>query len=69
MTNWIPVTEKLPEDNRPVLMTEKGRTWPVRGYYDDNFDCWFTETRAITEGITAWMELPPVYRPIEEDVW
>ena len=66
---WIPVTERLPEDDRPVLVTEKGRKWPTRGYYDGNLDCWINEAREVTEGITAWMPLPPVYRPIEEDVW
>ncbi len=67
---WIPMTERLPEDGKIVLVTIKGRKFPARGYHDKDADYWIIETSDVAANrILAWMPLPPVYRPIEEDVW
>lgn len=66
---WIPVTERLPKDNRPVLMSEVGCRWPQRGYYVREHRFWVADSTVVVDSITAWMELPEPYRPIEEDVW
>ena len=66
---WTPVTDKLPEDDRPVLVTEKWSEDPFTAKYINGhwFD-WYDNDCSEFDGILAWMPLPPVYRPIEEDV-
>lgn len=72
MTNWIPVTERLPEIGEYALVTTNQRvliavivenidstlSWILPYQFDD-----------CPEEIYAWMPLPEPYRPIEEDVW
>lgn len=64
---WIPVSERLPEDNTRVLVTVKveNREPKVRsGYYYmdghfhiDNGDCWKLRDKELL----AWMTLPEPY--------
>lgn len=54
---WIRVTERLPRDSRPVLVSsDRGAIF--RAYYDHVHGCWRT-TKTIN--ITHWrrMPLPP----------
>lgn len=69
---WIPVTERLPERNKSVLLCMKSR--PSRtgmciqtGSYDNGF--WFVQGAAGYESLAtfefhvlAWMPLPEPYR-------
>ena len=65
---WIPVSERLPEDNTRILVTVKvkNREPKVRsGYYYmdghfhiDNGDCWKSRDKELL----AWMPLPKPYR-------
>lgn len=67
-TQWIPCSERLPEDNTLVLVTVKvgNREPKVRsGYYYmnghfhiDNGDCW----EAMDKELIAWMPLPTPYQ-------
>jgi len=51
---WIPVTERLPENNRPVLMKKPSRI--LSGLYESGG--WWDDTYLIP-GVTHWMERPP----------
>lgn len=71
---WIPVTERLPERNKSVLLCMKSR--PSRtgmciqtGSYDNGF--WFAQGAAGYESLAtfefhvlAWMPLPEPYREV-----
>ena len=67
LPKWIPVTERLPLLNTPVLATdgiEVDISWmygvPPR---------WITSYTAIDEGkLTHWMPLPKTPQPLEEDI-
>ena len=65
LPHWIPVTERLPEDERNILIT----------YYDDITIGWYRKsenTWMIYEGegnaepdeVTAWMPLPEPYKGV-----
>ena len=58
---WIPVEERLPEDERMVLVTcqtKKGIRSTNRAYYDGKF--WHGS--GSMSGVTAWQPLPEPYR-------
>ena len=69
---WIPVTERLPERNKSVLLCMKSRTLRTgmciqTGSYDNGF--WFVQGAAGYESLAtfefhvlAWMPLPGPYR-------
>ena len=59
---WIPVEERLPEDERMVLVTcqtKKGIRSTNRAYYDGAF--W--HGRGSMSSVTAWCPLPEPYKP------
>ena len=60
-TKWIPVTERLPEDEEMKLVTcrtKKGILNVNRAYYMDG--AWHGS--GTMSGVIAWMELPEPYR-------
>lgn len=72
--NWIPVSEKLPEepeeneifDNKPLelyLVSIKGDPYPFRAFWNGKF---FTDGWQKCD-VTAWMPLPEPYRESEEE--
>lgn len=71
--DWIPVSEKLPEDNTLVLVTVKvgNREPKVRSgnyymdghFHIDNGDCWESRDKELL----AWMPLPEPYKGDEDD--
>lgn len=61
---WIPVEERLPEDERMVLVTcqtKKGIRSTNRAYYDGAF--WHGS--GSMSSVTAWQPLPEPYKPEE----
>lgn len=59
---WIPVEERLPEDERMVLVTcqtKKGIRSTNRAYYDGTF--WHGS--GSMSSVTAWCPLPEPYKP------
>ncbi len=70
---WIPVEERLPERNKPVLVyaeskTISGGTITMVGACDNGF--WFIQDEVDTLGfpcrdyrVVAWQPLPESYRP------
>ena len=61
---WIPVEERLPEDERMVLVTcqtKKGIRSTNRAYYDGTF--WHGS--GSMSSVTAWCPLPEPYKPEE----
>lgn len=69
-TQWIPVSEKLPEEGEPILFSTKtGRVY--EGAYFDLIDNrqWYAykdENYAWNNVVTAWMPLPQPYRESED---
>lgn len=58
-TNWIPVSERLPEDDMTVLAsckTSKGATFVRTGYCING--SWYLNC----EGVKAWKPLPKPYK-------
>ena len=57
---WIPVTERLPEDDSDVLaylsIGEEGRIYPANYAKGVWFDCIFNAP--VTESTTHWMPMP-----------
>lgn len=61
---WIPVEERLPEDEKMVLVTcqtKKGIRSTNRAYYDGTF--WHGS--GSMSSVTAWQPLPEPYKPEE----
>ena len=54
---WIPVSERLPETNRLVLILTRLGTQFTAGHYPDGN--WYTPTDEIWGEVTHWMPLPP----------
>ena len=62
MARWIPVTERLPDNARWVLVTDKEINYPVMAVYKK----WKTGEYIWTDfndvfNVAAWMELPDIY--------
>ena len=73
--NWIPVTERLPEDGYGVLVTVNGKhnnitfedALEIAEY--DNIEGWIIEGYLdwLDPNVTAWMPLPEPYKESEEE--
>lgn len=68
---WIPVSERLPEDGEVVLFSTKtDRVFNGRYFADDTDFQWYAfrdETFVEDNVITAWMPLPQPYKAESED--
>lgn len=75
MDKWIPVSKRLPEDNKNVLVWAKSRVRDSDtcfvGCCDKGF--WFMQSEAgylsyplSQYKVVAWMSLPEPYREVEE---
>ena len=74
---WIPVTERLPENDDYVLMSFENFSLPLVGRYVDDEklggawylgDCFDEDTCLANDlFVNAWMPLPKPYREDEED--
>ena len=61
VNRWIPCRERLPEDEREVLITLFGDSIYL-GWYDLTVKQWRTEEFDCEEGeVSAWMSLPEPY--------
>ena len=56
---WIPVSERLPEDSRGVILCTRSRIVGV-GFYDKNTRSWVQHYSGggICVDVTHWMPLP-----------
>ena len=62
---WIPVTERLPEENKRILFFVKGLNNIYIGIYFDDFFMPMLSSLIFNEkDVTHWMQLPPM--PKEE---
>lgn len=62
MSKWIPVTERLPEKDKRVIVTGM-----MFGMWEINIDSWNGERWDKYGGyVSAWMNLPEPYRESEE---
>lgn len=62
---WIPVTERLPENSDSVLATTRWGELTIAEKLDIGPDCWFIyegNANAHTEDIVAWQPLPEPYK-------
>ena len=63
---WIPVTERLPEDEQEILFSTKtGRVHSGKYHDDDSANQWYShkdKCRAWNNVVSAWMPLQDVYR-------
>ena len=76
-SGWIPVTERLPENDDYVLMSFENFSLPLVGRYMDDEklggawylgDCFDEDTCLANDlFVNAWMPLPKPYREDEED--
>lgn len=76
-SGWIPVTERLPENDDYVLMSFENFSLPLVGRYVDDGklggawylgDCFDEDTCLANDlFVNAWMPLPEPYREDEED--
>lgn len=70
---WVPVEERLPEDNRYILLSLENFDLPIGGRYDTDTDggrafylgdCDEGDTCIANDlHVNAWMSLPEPYRP------
>ena len=69
---WIPVNEKMPEDNETCLVTVKSKSTGGLALTVGNCEhqkCWFLQTEIGTAAypisdwiVVAWMYAPEVYK-------
>jgi len=56
---WIPVTERLPDSNRDVLVTVDSCV--EKAWYSNTKQRWNDKYGDCLDGVTAWCELPTPY--------
>ena len=70
-TNWISVDDKLPDSDKPILVSFKNLPFPMIGRYTANddgggvFRVTADEDESFVEHdlyVNAWMELPKCYK-------
>ena len=64
---WIPVSERLPENDDHVLCTtvkKEGTAQVVRGYYDPAYRRWVS---GMNSNVIAWMSMPEPWKCEEPD--
>lgn len=73
--HWIPVEERLPEDESYILLSFANFSLPLVGRYEQDEDggafyIGDEDTTCISQGVfvNAWMPLPDPYRP-EKGEW
>lgn len=68
---WIPVSERLPEDEQEILFsTRTGRVHSGKYHDDGSANPWYShrdKCRAWNNVVTAWMPLPQPYKAESED--
>lgn len=70
---WIPVSERLPEEECDCLVTTR-RRYNISNnlevvscsYYPDMRSKWFLDGGGDAENVIAWMPLPEPYKESEE---
>lgn len=55
---WIPVTERLPEDDDDVLIMPRNANCVNVGYFNVNSKAWYDYVGMVPADITHWMPLP-----------
>lgn len=70
-TRWIPVSERLPEENKTVMASTKYGVYPETHYTKEYGWEWAYEAGADywkkLDEVAAWMPLPEPYRAESED--
>ena len=60
MSNWIDVNDRLPENDREVLIYSLWQTIDIGWYYNGEWSC---ENYNCEDGdVVAWMPLPEPYK-------
>ena len=63
--HWIPVTERLPDNSRNVLITSRGVV-SVAWYNGSYFEKGANTHHRKMQTVTAWCELPEPYKGVTE---
>ena len=68
---WIPISKRLPEENKTVIVSTKYGVYPEARYTKEYGWEWAYESGADywreLEDVTAWMPLPKQYEPQESE--
>lgn len=71
VNRWIPVSERLPKENRTVIASTEYGVYPEARYTKEYGWEWAYESGADywkeLEDVTAWMPLPIPYKPQESE--